>query len=73
MPNKCIKIIFESDGNISYPVVEIFPGFTYFEILNAIGQNEETVLVFHNDRPVPSDEIVKPGIIRILKTTFDGN
>lgn len=68
---ECVEIIFESDGNISYPEIQINKNITYFDILNKIGQNEETVLVFHNGRPVPSDELVRSGKVRILKTTFD--
>lgn len=67
-----VTIKYDANGKTFFPDVKIRRGDTYFDLLEHIGQNEETVLIFHNDRPVPFDECVVPGIIRILKTTFDG-
>ena len=68
-----IKIDYDFDGNVSPIAVDIDDGDTYETLAEKIGQNAETVLVFSDEKPVPLDDIVGDGKIRVLKVTFDGH
>jgi len=47
-------------------------GATYYDLLDALQVNSETVMVLRDGQPVPEDDRIGPGSIRILQVVSSG-
>jgi sulfur carrier protein ThiS len=70
MPKKdpCVTVSLNGQEN----VVNIPPGSSYQQLLLELKLNPEEVLIFVDNEPVPFDEQVRPGTVRVLKVVSGG-
>jgi sulfur carrier protein ThiS len=53
-------------------VVKLPVGATYEQLLHELKLNPEEVLIFVDNEPMPFDEQVRPGTVRVLKVVSGG-
>ena len=70
MPKKDPCVIVSLNGQEN--VVKIPSGATYEQLLLELKLNPEEVLIFVDNEPVPFDEQVRPGAVRVLKVVSGG-
>jgi len=70
MPKKdsCVTVRLNEQEN----VVNIPAGANYEQLLLELKLNPEEVLIFVDNEPVPFDERVRPGTVRVLKVVSGG-
>ena len=70
MPTKdpCVTVCLNGQEN----VVNIAAGANYEQLLLELKLNPEEVLIFVDNEPVPFDEQVRPGTVRVLKVVSGG-
>jgi sulfur carrier protein ThiS len=64
-----IKIL---SGGVKEEILEVTSGTKYEDILSSLHINPEIVIVFSNGNPVPLDETVAAGDIKILRVVTGG-
>jgi len=64
----CVTICLNGQEN----VVNIPAGANYEQLLLELKLNPEEVLIFVDNEPVPFDEQVRPGTMRVLKVVSGG-
>ncbi|MBI4362413.1 MAG: MoaD/ThiS family protein [Euryarchaeota archaeon] len=52
--------------------LELPEGTTYDQAMEKLGFNPETVVVFRGENPVPGDEKVEEGEVRVLRVVSGG-
>ena len=69
-----VKITFKFLGGFPYKIKEIESesGKKYSDLLEEIGINPETVVIVKNSTPIPVDEIVEEGEVRVLRVISGG-
>ena len=64
----CVTVCLNGQEN----VVNIPAGTNYEQLLLELKLNPEEVLIFVDNEPVPFDEQVRPGTVRVLKVVSGG-
>ena len=67
-----LKVKIRADGRVSERSIEIERSITYEELLSLLGLNPETVVALWEGRPVPTDDVVEPGDLEIVRVVSSG-
>ncbi len=71
---RIVKITFKFLGGFPYKIKEIESemGRRYSDILEEIGINPETVVIVKNSTPIPVDEEIEEGEVKVLRVISGG-
>ncbi len=66
------KVKIRADGRVSERVISLERGVTYDELLSLLGLKPETVVALWEGLPVPTDDVVEPGDLEIVRIVSCG-
>ena len=67
-----LEVKIHADGRVSERVIDFERGVTYEELVSLLGLKPETVVALWEGRPVPSDDVVEPGDLEIVRIVSSG-
>ncbi len=67
-----IKFIFLGGFDLKEKEIYVNAGERYSDVLEQIGINPETVVLVKNSKPIPIDDVVKDGEVKVLRVISGG-
>ena len=68
----CLMVKILAEGGEVEMAVELSGGLTYEGLFEALDINPETVVALRDGRPVPADELVEGGDLKIVRVVSSG-